>query len=98
MSRQLEQQAEERSARRHQAILRAVEYEIERALHKDGYELTGLSFKIGPADCLAVVKATNGKGPQVCFVGSEDLGSALAKVVSESYRGRLRWKPDEFVG
>lgn len=98
MSRQLEQQAEERFARRKSGIIKAVEFGVERTIQDCGMQLTGVAFKMNGGDCLAIVKASSADGPLVCFVGAEDWGSVLMKLVREGQRGRLRWKPDEYVG
>lgn len=98
MSRQLEQHAEEKAARRHASIVRAVEYELSDALAASKRELLGFSVKLSGGDCLITVRCSFGGAREVCFVGAEDLGSALIKCVREGRTDKLKWRADKFGG
>jgi hypothetical protein len=94
----LEQFGEERQAKRNKAIAQAVEFGLLEGVGRAGGELTGLAVKYGGGDCLVVVKAVFPSGPQVAFVGAEDLGGCLIKAAREASRDKLRWRADRYVG
>ncbi len=96
MSRQLEEQSEIRTAKRHRGILEAVEGGLEVAVGRCGGTLTGLAVKGGEGDCLLVIKAVFPGGPQVAFVGGDNLGSSLIKAVREASQDKLRWREDRY--
>lgn len=96
MSRQLEQNTEDREARRHVAIARAVDGGLSRGVSRQGGELVGLTVKLGFHDCLIVLKADFPGGPMVSFVGSESLGGAFIKAVRTSNSAELTWREDRF--
>lgn len=98
MSRQLEQRTEERQSRRERQIVRAIEFELEKAVGATGRLLTGFSAKGISGDCLLVLRAEADGHAEVAFVGGEDLGAALAKAVREGFRNGLRWRPDRYAG
>lgn len=98
MSRQLEQASEDRNHRRQQKILEAVEYGLDRAVQHSGGELTGLAIKYNGGDVLLVVKVVLAGKRQVAFVGADDLGSGLVKVVREGLADRLKWREDRYGG
>ena len=98
MSRQLEQAIEEKSARRHLAILKAVEYDLERSVAESGGHLTGLGVKLTGGDCLITLRANLGGEAKVSFVGAGDFGDALIKAVREIRSGKLRWREDLWAG
>lgn len=98
MSRQLEQVAEDRSARRHQEIVIAVEYGLAAAVERSGGILTGFTIKYRVPDCIMVVKAVLAGRPQVAFVGSDDLGGCLVKAVRLGNSDKLIWRADQYVG
>jgi len=89
---------EDRSNKRHAAIIRAVEFELANVLQSAGRDLTGIAVKLYPGECLLVLKAANGEGAEVCFVGAEDFGGTLIKAVRECRQDKLRWKADEYGG
>lgn len=98
MSRQLEQQIEERTAKRHANIVRAVEYALQGGVERSGGEYLGFSYKHSPGEGLLVIRAVFPAGLQVAFVGSEDLGGCLVKAVNLANRDGLRWRADKYVG
>lgn len=97
MSRQLEQQWEERTEREHQAVLQAVYGGMAGAVQSSGGELVGFSVKLNQGDCLITLRAVFDSGPCIAFVGSEDLPAAMRKVVRELYRDRLGWREDRYA-
>lgn len=98
MSRQLEQASEERNRRRRKKIVEAVEYGLDSAIEHAGGELTGIAIKYNGGDVLLVVKVVLAGKQQVAFVGADDLGSGLVKVVREGFADRLRWREDRYGG
>jgi hypothetical protein len=97
MSRQLEAHIEERQAKRHASIIRAIEFELVDAVQASGREILGFSVKIRDDHTLMVIKAEGKDGPEVAFVGGDDVGSVLIKGVRECWRDELRWQPDKWV-
>jgi hypothetical protein len=98
MSRQLEQVWEDRNTKRAKQIVYAIEAGLEKSLGRAGAHFTGLTIKVNPGDCLAVVKVSLAGKPQVAFVGAEDLGSCLIKIVREANRDSLKWQVDKYGG
>ena len=98
MSRQLEEMSERRSVRRHLAIVKAVEFELERSVGAAGGDLQGFAFKNRGSDCLLILKVILAGKAQVAFVGGEDLGSCLIKAVREAKGDKLKWREDKYVG
>jgi hypothetical protein len=89
---------EDRTQRRHLAIVMAVEYELEEAVDRQGGVLVGFSVKYGGSDCLLVLRVVFEGELKVAFMGGEDLGSALIKAVREVQGGKARWRDDKYVG
>lgn len=98
MSRQLEQQTEERTAKRSQAVVNALDYGIGGALESQGIELIGFAVKYDAFNCLITVKADIGGDRSVCFVGSDTIANCLLKVVSDARRDALNWRKDKYHG
>lgn len=98
MTRQLEAVAERRQAKRYALIVAAIEFDIEDSLSQSGAEVTGLAIKWRGSDCLVIVKAILAGRQQVAFIGGEDLGSALIKLVREAQADKLRWRADRYGG
>lgn len=96
MSRQLEQVAEERTAKRHKALIRAVEFEMVGALASAGAELRGFSVKLDDFECLLTARAVIGGVHMVTFIGAEDLGSAMIKLIRATRREKLVWREDKY--
>ena len=67
-------------------------------LRQTGYELRGLSFKMGEFDSLLVIKASSAEGPQVAFVGAGTPPLALLKAEKAVREGKLRWRADTWAG
>jgi hypothetical protein len=97
MSRQLEAAAEVREEKRRSRILWAVEGGLSEAVGRAGGQYRGFASRESGVECLLVIKAEFPAGPQVAFVGSADLGSALIKAVHDGERDLLRWRADEYA-
>ena len=98
VSRQLEQALEARTSRRHQAVVRAVEFELVGALSSQGAELYGFSVKIEDFECLMTLRAVIDGVHSISFVGAEDLVGVMLKAVHLAKSDRLRWRADKYVG
>lgn len=96
MSRQLEQLTEERSERKRQAVLHAVYGGIDSAISAKGLRLAGMSIKLTGGDCLLTLRAANGDGTIVGFIGAGDLPDALAKAVREVHTDQVKWRPSKY--
>lgn len=96
MSRQLELEAEERTAKRNQAVVAALDYGLVGALESQGIELIGFAVKHDAYNCLVTVKADIAGVRSVCFVGSDTIANCILKAQAEARRGALRWRPDKY--
>lgn len=96
MSRQLEQHVEDRSRRRHLAIVAAVEYELVEAVSYAGGQLHGFSVKLSGGDCLITLRLNLAGKEQISFVGGADLGSCLIKAVRLARADELKYRPSKF--
>jgi len=97
MSRQLEQDDEERVKRENKAILQAVHGGLDDAIRSQGGDLLGFSVKLNSGDCLITLRALFAEDSRISFVGSETLASCLRKVVREAHTGQLSWRPDRYA-
>jgi hypothetical protein len=97
MTRQLEQDSEERTKREQLAVLQSVYGGLSASISADGKELLGFSVKLSGGDCLITIRAMDGATSVISFVGSEDLPAALRKVVREAHRGQLRWRGNKYA-
>lgn len=98
MTRQLEARREERQAKLDREVLIAVEYGLEEGISQAGAVLRGISVRWGGLSCLLTVRADFEEKPHVCFVGGEDLGRCMVKVMREGPQGKLVWRPDKYGG
>lgn len=96
MSRQLDQQVEDRTIRRHKALIRALEYGLVGALESQGATLCGIGMKFDEFDCLMTLKARMGDVRKVAFVGSDTIISCFLKAEGDARNGRLRWREDKY--
>jgi hypothetical protein len=69
---------------------------LEKAVDRMGGEMTGVNFKVGDYDYLAIIKAEFPAGPQVCFVGGSSIGDVLQKAASSGWQDKLSWRPDRY--
>lgn len=97
MSRQLEALQEQRTAKRHEAVLRTLEFGLEGAVGHAGGVLTGFSVKMDEWECLVTLRAVLDGKPCIAFVGSDTLISCLLKAEREAQRDNLTWRADKFA-
>lgn len=94
MSRQLDLVAEERETRRRNAVVKALEFELEGVLENQGIRLRGFAVNWDAYDCLLVLKAEFDRKRQVAFVGGASPIDCILKCVTAAQYDRLRWKED----
>lgn len=97
MSRQLDIKAEERTAAKHTALIRALEFGLLGSLEVCGIELRGLAIKIDPFNCLLTLKADIQGVKSVSFVGSDTIVNVLLKADSMAASDALKWKVDQYA-
>jgi hypothetical protein len=97
MTRQIEAAAESRQARLDKMTVKACNGGLESAVAHAGGLLSGLSIRIDEYEVLVTIKATFPGGPQVAFVGAEDVAGALRKGMREAARDSLNWKADQWA-
>lgn len=97
MSRQLDQIQEQRTARRHLEIVKAVEYALQGAVERSGGEYHGFAYKHHEGDGLLIIKALFPSGQQVAFCGASDLGSCLTKATRLGNQDNLPWRADKYA-
>jgi hypothetical protein len=98
MSRQLEQDSEDRDARRWRQVCLAVDHGLQAAVEHNGGVLTGMAVKTSDYEVLITLKAVFPGGPMVAFVGAPTVGDAFVKGMMDANRDKLRWRPDKYVG
>lgn len=96
MSRQLEQEIEDRARKQKDAAVFALYGGLTGAVAHGGGELYGFSVKMQEGDCLMTLRAIFPAGRQVAFVGSDDLVGVFVKAVREARTDQLRWREDNF--
>lgn len=96
MSRQLDQVQEERTARAHKALIRAIEFELQSSVALTGGVLTGFAVKIDDWQTLVTLKAVVDDVPSVAFVGADSLMGCILKAVREAKGGKLSWRADKW--
>lgn len=96
MSRQLDAAHEDRVSRRHEALVRALEFELDKVLSATGKKLLGFSMRIQEWDCLMTLRAEEAGEQRVAFVGAEDVVGAITKAVRVARAGKLKWKEDKW--
>lgn len=96
MSRQLEVARELRESKRRDALVRALEFELEGTLKSQGIQLTGFAARFDAWECLITLKAEVGGGRQVSFCGASTFIEAILKATDAAKYDRLRWKEDVY--
>jgi len=96
MSRQLEQEHEDRQASKNMRLAHALDYGLEELIRSEGGDLRGFTVKTEPGDCFIVLKAKFGAGMQVSFVWSDTVTNCVLKCVKMAKNGRLGWREDRF--
>ena len=80
------------------ALHRALDGGLDSALQAAGFELLGLSLKVGEGDCLLTLRLSNHEGKSVAFIGSTDPVGCLTKALREARGAKLRYREDRFGG
>jgi hypothetical protein len=96
MSRQLEQQSEERTHREMVETYLACVGGLESALARSGAELLGFSARGSGGEYLITLRVFLAGRKQIAFVGSETLSGCLRKAVREAKRDKLTYRADRF--
>ena len=97
MTRQLEQESEERNRGRMVRLQAACDGALTGAVEHSGGILLGMSVKFEPYDVLVTLRAEFPGGRMVAFVGGDSLSSCLLKVVREGRRDGLKWRQDRYA-
>ena len=97
MTRQLERGREDRWRKRADRLARACEDGLTDAVGHAGGELTGVSVRIDPYECVMTIKAIFPAGPMVGFVGAGSLGDCVLKAERDSHSDQVRWRPDKWA-
>lgn len=85
-------------AKRQRYLGEALEWRLQAALRKIGYDLVGVNIKISYAEVLVVIKtAATAEGPMVGFMGGKSLASALRKAIQAIEKDKLTFKPDKWL-
>lgn len=96
MTRQLEAIGEQRQAKRHALLVRALEFELSGALQASGATLLGFSVKIEEWECLMTLRAYRDDSMQIAFVGSDDVINCINKAVRAAKSGKIVWREDKW--
>lgn len=96
MSRQLEQIQEQRVAKMHLELIKAVEYDLVGSVAHNGGVLGGFSVRLAEFEVLVTLRAKFPAGAMISFVGGESLMMALLKCVREAKHDKLVWRTDRF--
>lgn len=97
MTRQLELVNEQRTSKRHDQLIRVLEFGLEGAIGHSGGVLTGFSVKISEWECLMTVRAVRGDVPVVAFIGSDNLINCLLKAERDASADKLKWREDRYA-
>ena len=97
MTRHLDAVTEERQARKHHAVVRALEFELVGVIASKGGELLGFSVRIAEWETLMTLRAVIDGERQVAFVGSDDLVNCILKAVRAAQRDKLAWQADKYA-
>jgi hypothetical protein len=98
MSRQLEQDGEEKRERERHAATKALHGGLAQAVARSGAEFVGFSYKDRGYDHLVVIKVRLAGRSQVAFVGADSLPGTLVKAMRLAARDKLVYREDKYVG
>ncbi len=96
MTRQLEQEQEDRAARRRSLLVTAVSGGLERAVGRAGGELRGISLKLNEYEVLMTLRAEFPSGAMVGFVGGEDMEVCFIKAMKQAGSDNVKWRQDKW--
>jgi hypothetical protein len=97
MTRQLEQEIEDKARRERLELIGAVFGGLDAAIESAGGELQGFSAKLSGGDCLLTLRADFADGSKICFVGANDFPDAMRKSVRELKGGQAQWREDRYA-
>lgn len=97
MTEQLKLLGEKKRVAYQEALVRALEFELEGAVGHAGAVLTGFSVKLGNEEVLITLRGILAGRAQIAFVGAGDLPGCILKVVREAMGDKLRWRDDKFT-
>lgn len=96
MSRQLEQETEDRARSRALAAEHALNYGISKSISDEGGRLIGCALTYYPTSCRMVVKAVIDGVHSVAFIYSDTPTNCVLKALTEVNQGRMPWGADSF--
>ena len=96
MSRQLEQEAEERESARKLALIKAVEFGLVRALQNQGAELKGFAIRYGEFSSLMTLRAEFNGVRFVSYGGPDSIKNCLIKADADAAINLLKWQRDKY--
>lgn len=96
MSRQLDQQHEEKVTKRNLQVTNALDYGVAGSIESMGGELSNYTIYHDAFECMIVLKVKFGNRHRVAFVFSETVTSCILKCVRDAQHDRLKWKADKY--
>lgn len=96
MTRQLEQEVEQKETEKRNLLVKVLDYGLPGALEAQGIELLGIAIKYDAFNCLMTIKADIAGERQVCFVGSDTIINCFLKSYQDARRGDLTWRADQY--
>ena len=96
MTRQLEQEWEDRKRREVNELAMLVDGGLEAAVAHAGGVLTGFSIRLNSGDCLMTMRVVLAGRRQIAFVGSDTLGNVLRKATREARKDGLTFRDDKY--
>ena len=97
MTRQLDIVSEQRTAKKHDMLIRVVEFGLVGSVAHSGGVLTGFSVKIEEWECLMTIRAIKDDVPKISFVGSDSLLNCLLKAERDARNDKLVWREDKYA-
>lgn len=96
MTRQLEQDREDRVKKRLMATGRAIDGGLEASIERAGGTMLGYSIRSKPEDCLLIIRCVMPAGHQVIFIGGSDAMGCILKAANQANRDELTFVPDKY--
>lgn len=97
MSRQLEIEAERRTAARNSTLIKALEFGIVGALESQGLSLLGIAIKYSDYDVLLTLKVDAEGKRLVAFIGSDTIPNAFLKLYGAIQRNDVHYRIDQYT-
>ncbi len=96
MTRQLENEQEQKAISRALITTHELEYGLSETLQKQGNRLKGLAITYNPGGCRMVIKGVIEGVHSVAFVYSDSAVNCLLKASREARNSRLGWGVDSY--